>query len=153
MHYYNLDPNSTVNIGRILNNGMKTEVTIKEAQEFLEKIYCRQIAAEFIHLPSEEVEWISENVESLTEADVEIKKELMKELMKSQVFDNFLATKFSSLKRYGAEGAESMMAFFWQLLKSCRDMGASDIVLGMPHRGRLNLLSGMFHLPPALIFW
>ncbi|KAL0266335.1 UNVERIFIED_CONTAM: hypothetical protein PYX00_008910 [Menopon gallinae] len=152
LRYYNLHSGTKVNFSNILKSGIKDEGTVEEAQEFLEKKYCQYIAAEFAHLPSEEAEWVYEHFESLKEVDDAAKKELMKALVKSQVFDNFLATKFSTLKRYGAEGAESMMAFFWQLLKSCRDLEVHDIVLGIPHRGRLNLLSGMFHLPPALIF-
>ncbi|OBS71972.1 hypothetical protein A6R68_13454 [Neotoma lepida] len=67
-------------------------------------------------------------------------------------FDHFLATKFATVKRYGGEGAESMMGFFHELLKLSAYSGITDIIIGMPHRGRLNLLTGLLQLPPELMF-
>ncbi|CAB4060062.1 DHKTD1 [Lepeophtheirus salmonis] len=57
------------------------------------------------------------------------------------------ALKFANLQRYGGEGAESMMGFFLQLIKSSTDYEIEDIIVGMPHRGRLNLLTGAFKFP------
>lgn len=54
------------------------------------------------------------------------------------------------MKRYGGEGAESMMGFFHELFKMCSYSGVTDIILGMPHRGRLNLLTGLLQLPPEV---
>lgn len=54
------------------------------------------------------------------------------------------------MKRYGGEGAESMMGFFHELFKMCAYSGVTDIILGMPHRGRLNLLTGLLQLPPEV---
>ncbi|XP_054263427.1 2-oxoadipate dehydrogenase complex component E1 isoform X2 [Macrosteles quadrilineatus] len=73
-------------------------------------------------------------------------------MLKCQAFDHFMAKKFVSLKRYGAEGAESIMAFFLQFLKSCVNGGLTDLIIGMPHRGRLNLLINLLKLPPELLF-
>lgn len=69
-----------------------------------------------------------------------------------QEFDHFLATKFATVKRYGGEGAESMMGFFHELLKSSAYGGITDVIIGMPHRGRLNLLTGLLQLPPEVRF-
>jgi probable 2-oxoglutarate dehydrogenase E1 component DHKTD1 len=63
-----------------------------------------------------------------------------------------LATKFATVKRYGGEGAESMMGFFHELLKLSAYGGITDIIIGMPHRGRLNLLTGLLQLPPEVRF-
>lgn len=63
-----------------------------------------------------------------------------------------MATKFATVKRYGGEGAESMMGFFHELLKLSAYGGITDIIIGMPHRGRLNLLTGLLQLPPELMF-
>lgn len=71
-------------------------------------------------------------------------------------FDHFLATKFATVKRYGGEGAESMMGFFYELFRSAVYSGVTDVVMGMPHRGRLNLLTGLLHFPPEVdtcFFW
>ena len=56
------------------------------------------------------------------------------------------------MKRYGAEGAESMLAFFDQVLTDCVAMEIEEVVVGMPHRGRLNLLTDLFHFPRSLFF-
>jgi len=80
------------------------------------------------------------------------KKRLAKLLLRSEVFDNFLAKRFGSVKRYGAEGAESMMAFFDQLLVGCGDMNVKEVIMGMPHRGRLNLLTDLLQYPKELFF-
>ncbi len=65
-------------------------------------------------------------------------------------FDHFLATKFATVKRYGGEGAESMMGFFHELFHQSAHSGVTDIVIGMPHRGRLNLLTGLLQFPPEV---
>jgi len=80
------------------------------------------------------------------------KRDIAKLMIKCQTWDQFLATKFPTLKRYGGEGAESMVAFFRCLFMSSADDGINTIVLGMPHRGRLNLLTTMFKQKPAKIF-
>lgn len=67
-----------------------------------------------------------------------------------QEFDHFLATKFATVKRYGGEGAESMMGFFYELFHHMVHSGVTDIVIGMPHRGRLNLLTGLLKFPPEV---
>lgn len=149
---YDLDLNQTVAYHGIIANPKNHNGTIQEAIQFLQKTYCQHIGAEFSYLSTEESEWFSEKLETMEEASNETKIKIMTELLKSQVLDHFLAAKFSTLKRYGGEGAESMMAFFWQLLKSCGSYGVTDIVIGMPHRGRLNLLTGMFQVPPPLVY-
>ncbi|MEQ2194693.1 putative 2-oxoglutarate dehydrogenase E1 component DHKTD1, mitochondrial, partial [Xenoophorus captivus] len=65
-------------------------------------------------------------------------------------FDHFLATKFATVKRYGGEGAESMMGFFYELFHQSAHSGVTDIIIGMPHRGRLNLLTGLLKFPPEV---
>lgn len=69
-----------------------------------------------------------------------------------QEFDHFLATKFATVKRYGGEGAESMMGFFYELFHQMVHSGVTDIVIGMPHRGRLNLLTGLLKFPPEVSY-
>lgn len=130
--------------------------SIRQAKEILESLYCGQTSIEFAYIESEEErEWLAENYEkSLSTANFtpETKKKFMEILLKSQIWDNFLATKFPTVKRYGGEGAESMLVFFEQILRASVENGLSDIVLGMPHRGKLNLLTTMLNTRPAKIF-
>lgn len=80
------------------------------------------------------------------------KKQIHKILAKSEVFDHFLAKKFPNVKRYGLEGAESMMVALDRLFELSATNGIQDIVIGMPHRGRLNLLCDLLQYPPAALF-
>lgn len=57
------------------------------------------------------------------------------------------------MKRYGAEGAESMMVFFYHVVGGCNAMGIEEVVIGMPHRGRLNLLTDLLQYPKELFFY
>lgn len=129
--------------------------SVKHVEEFLKATYCGLVSAEFSFIESEhEREWLAENYEKALHQNVSshAKKEIAELLIRSQAWDNFLATKFPSVKRYGAEGAESMMAFFRQIFQSSVDDGLENIVLGMPHRGKLNLLTTMLQTRPAKIF-
>lgn len=114
------------------------------------------MSIEFSYIESEhEREWLATNYEqSISHANVSIdaKRDILELLLKSQAWDNFLATKFPSVKRYGGEGAESMMSFFRQLMLLAAQNEVNNIVLAMPHRGKLNLLTTMFKTPPAKIF-
>lgn len=113
------------------------------------------MGAEFSYVECEhEKEWLTENYERIMNETVpdDTRIDIAALLLKSQAWDNFLATKFPTVKRYGAEGAESMMAFFRELFMLSVDDGISHIVLGMPHRGRLNLLTTMLNTRPAKIF-
>ena len=77
---------------------------------------------------------------------------ISKLLLESQALDVFLSKKFGSVKRYGAEGAESMMVFFDRLFEEAGVRGVSDVILCMPHRGRLNLLTGLLGYPHEALF-
>ncbi|CAK9802746.1 Probable 2-oxoglutarate dehydrogenase E1 component DHKTD1 homolog, mitochondrial [Anthophora quadrimaculata] len=151
---FGLNLNDDVSFKGILAMG-KEKGTVKEALEFLEKIYSSSMGLEFTYLETEEErEWFAETVEKcLTDPLTnETKIDIATEMLKSQTFDQFLAIKFVSLKRYSGEGAESMMAFFHEFFKLCVNDDLKYIVLCMPHRGRLNFLTGMLNFPPEKLF-
>ncbi|KAJ6666356.1 hypothetical protein lerEdw1_000629 [Lerista edwardsae] len=138
----------------LLNMG-KEEASLEDVLSYLDHIYCEHMSIETSQLSSlQEKEWIAKRFEELKQEafTTEEKKHLSKLMLESQEFDRFLATKFATVKRYSGEGAESMMGFFHELLKMCSYSGVTDIVLGMPHRGRLNLLTGLLQFPPELMF-
>lgn len=133
----------------------KEEATLEEVLAYLDNTYCGQVSVEISQLQNlEEREWFSRRFEELKQEifSTEEKKHLAKLLLECQEFDHFLATKFSTVKRYGGEGAESMMGFFHEMFKICSFSGVTDVVIGMPHRGRLNLLTGLLQFPPELMF-
>ncbi|XP_063466167.1 2-oxoadipate dehydrogenase complex component E1 isoform X2 [Symphalangus syndactylus] len=138
----------------LLNMG-KEEASLEEVLVYLNQIYCGQISIETSQLQSqEEKDWFAKRFEELQKETftTEERKHLSKLMLESQEFDHFLATKFSTVKRYGGEGAESMMGFFHELLKMSAYSGITDVIIGMPHRGRLNLLTGLLQFPPELMF-
>ncbi|XP_040307385.1 2-oxoadipate dehydrogenase complex component E1 isoform X2 [Herpailurus yagouaroundi] len=138
----------------LLNMG-KEEASLEEILAYLNQIYCGQISIETSQLESqEEKDWFAKRFEELKKETFtpEERKHLSKLMLESQEFDHFLATKFATVKRYGGEGAESMMGFFHELLKMAAYSGITDVIIGMPHRGRLNLLTGLLQFPPELMF-
>ncbi|KAI5614851.1 putative 2-oxoglutarate dehydrogenase E1 component DHKTD1, mitochondrial [Silurus asotus] len=133
----------------------KAEARTEEVVSYLETTYCGRISVETSQLQSlEESVWLTDRFEELKKESftAEERKELAKLMLESQEFDHFLGTKFATVKRYGGEGAESMMGFFSELFRSAGKSGVTDVVMGMPHRGRLNLLTGLLHFPPELMF-
>ncbi|KAM7396949.1 hypothetical protein PAMP_019952 [Pampus punctatissimus] len=133
----------------------KTEASVEEVQAYLEEAYCGHLSVETSQLSSlEEQEWFADRFEELkkNKFSTEERRHLAKVMLESQEFDHFLATKFATVKRYGGEGAESMMGFFYELFHHSAHSGVTDIIIGMPHRGRLNLLTGLLKFPPELMF-
>lgn len=119
--FYGLKKDEKVNTtGMVFTNSK--EPTVCELEGILKEIYCKNVSAEFFYVQStEEKEWLSENYEKILEETIsnKEKRQIAELLIKSQAFDNFLATKFPSVKRYGGEGAESMMAFFERIFDLC----------------------------------
>lgn len=145
--------------GKLNTSGLrhfgKAEASVEEVQAYLEGAYCGHLSVETSQLSSmEEREWFADRFEELKKMSfsTEERKKLAKLMLESQEFDHFLATKFATVKRYGGEGAESMMGFFHELFHHSAHSGVTDIVIGMPHRGRLNLLTGLLKFPPELMF-
>ncbi|XP_049578320.1 2-oxoadipate dehydrogenase complex component E1 [Syngnathus scovelli] len=145
--------------GRLNTSGLrhlgKAEASAEEVRAYLEEAYCGHLSLETSQLSSaEEREWMADRFEELRTAafSSDERRTLAELMLESQEFDRFLATKFSTVKRYGGEGAESMMVFFHELFRHSAQSGVTDVVLGMPHRGRLNLLTGLLKFPPELMF-
>ncbi|XP_015608357.1 probable 2-oxoglutarate dehydrogenase E1 component DHKTD1 homolog, mitochondrial [Cephus cinctus] len=151
---FGLNLSDKVSFRNILTTN-KSEGTVKDALDILNKVYSSTMGAEFSYLDTEEErEWFAETLERCHDEpiDSDTQKAILKEMLKSQVFDNFLAIKFVSFKRYGCEGAESMMAFFHEIFKLSVHDTLKNIVMCMPHRGRLNFLTGMLKFPPEKLF-
>lgn len=132
-----------------------SEVLVQDLEQTLKNIYCGAISYEFSHLENEEeIEWFSRKIESLYKDRISNNEKVMmaEDLLKSEVWENFLAKKFPSVKRYGAEGAETLLTFFRRIFNLSSADNIEHIVLAMPHRGKLNLLTGLLQCPPNKIF-
>ncbi|KAF8957827.1 Transketolase, pyrimidine binding domain-containing protein [Flammula alnicola] len=137
--------------------------TLRQISKHLRKVYVGNIAYEYMHSPSKtERLWFSHLLESqslpkpedapLVSIDPEKKRRIHGLLARSEVFDNFLQLKFPNLKRYGLEGGESMLPALDSLFSAASQAGVQHIVLAMPHRGRLNLLTDTLGYSPAALF-
>ncbi|XP_076441946.1 2-oxoadipate dehydrogenase complex component E1-like [Babylonia areolata] len=136
-------------------NGGGNALSISELINRLEQVYCGTMAAEFDHLLTEEERvWFAKAFE--TRENIEIpdsrKVALAKLMLRCQAFDHFLASKFTTVKRYGGEGGESMMGCFDEVFRKCSEHGVEDVVMSMPHRGRLNFMTCLLNFPPVVMF-
>jgi len=151
---YGLNSDARVPTLGLLDGPVK-EIAVAELGTRLASLYCGPTAIETDHLENEgEQEWLHSRYQSLQAESLspEQRVSLAGHLLRCQAFDNFLATKFQSVKRYGGEGAEAMMGFFTELLNIAKQQNLNQIVLGQAHRGRLNLLTGLLGFPPVAMF-
>ncbi|KAH9444103.1 hypothetical protein Pst134EB_026485 [Puccinia striiformis f. sp. tritici] len=124
--------------------------TLGEIIDRLQQVYCGRIAYEYMHLPNKsEREWLSDTLESKVH-DMSISEDCKlhywRLLYRSEAFDKFLGTKFPNVKRYGLEGGESMLVALDRIFEECSAHGVKDVVVAMPHRGRLNFLTQLLSL-------
>ncbi|KAH8278344.1 hypothetical protein KR018_000038 [Drosophila ironensis] len=153
--FYGLQTQEPVRTAGLLS-GPQVAQNVAQLEQLLKDIYCgRSASAEFSYVENiEEREWLARNFETLDQHQLEKSErcEIAELLIKSQAWDNFMALKFPTVKRYGGEGAESMLAFFWQLLRDSVQANIEHVVLAMPHRGRTPLQAALLNMRPAKVF-
>jgi 2-oxoglutarate dehydrogenase E1 component len=130
--------------------------TIREMLEILRRTYCSTIGYEFMHIsdPAEK-SWIQERIEG-PDKDItftrEGKRAILNKLVEAEGFEKFLDVKYTGTKRFGLDGAESLIPALEQIIKRGGSLGVRDIVLGMAHRGRLNVLTQVLAKPHRALF-
>ncbi len=132
------------------------QATIRQITDILNRTYCHTLGVEFMHI-SDPVQkaWLQERIEG---ADKEIsftregKKAILRKLIEGEGFENFLNVKYTGTKRFGLDGGESMIPALEQIIKRGGQLGIKEIVLGMAHRGRLNVLANVMGKPFSAIF-
>ncbi len=130
--------------------------TVPEMLKILRRTYCGTIGFEFMHIsdPSEK-SWLQQRIEG---PDKEIsftkegKRAILTKLVESEGFEKFLDVKYTGTKRFGLDGAEAMVPALEQIIKRGGALGVQDIVFGMAHRGRLNVLSQVMGKQHRAIF-
>ncbi|MFT6084234.1 MAG: 2-oxoglutarate dehydrogenase E1 component [Alphaproteobacteria bacterium] len=147
---YGLDINDPTKIFLDGVLGLK-EASVAEIIEILHRTYGGTFAIEFMHIyDPEEKSWLQKRIER---ADPEIKftnsekKTIFKKLVQAEGFEKFLHTKYMGTKRFGLDGGESLIPGMEQMMVTASNLGVVDIVFGMPHRGRLNVLSAVMEKP------
>ena len=120
----------------------------------LRESYCRRVGIEYMHIQEpEERAWIQQHVERPYEKpDTEQQKHILGRLNVSEAFETFLGTKYVGQKRFSLEGGESLIPLLDHVLSSSAESGLDEVVIGMSHRGRLNVLANIVGKPPEKIF-
>ncbi len=130
--------------------------TIRQIVAILRRTYCQTLGVEFLHISNgAQKGWIQERIEG---PDKEItftregKRAILNKLVEAEGFEKFCDLKFTGTKRFGLDGGESMIPALEQIIKRGGALGVREIVIGMPHRGRLNVLSQVMAKPHRAIF-
>jgi 2-oxoglutarate dehydrogenase E1 component len=130
--------------------------TLREIVAILKRTYCQTLGVEFMHVsdPAQKA-WIQERIEG---PDKEIsftpegKRAILNKLIEAEGFEKFCDLKFTGTKRFGLDGGESMIPALEQIIKRGGALGVKEIIIGMPHRGRLNTLAQVMAKPHRAIF-
>ncbi len=133
----------------------REKMTLRDIIAACERLYCGSYGIEYIHIPVRaQCDWIRNRVEipQPYKYSVDEKRRILDRLIWSSSFEAFLATKYPNDKRFGLEGAETLVPGMKALIDRSVDYGVKEIVIGMPHRGRLNVLSNVVRKPNESIF-
>jgi 2-oxoglutarate dehydrogenase E1 component len=134
----------------------KEEATLREIHEALERTYCNTVGAEFMHIvDTDERRWIQQRMDSTRSApayDNGIKKHLLERLTAAEGLEKYLGSKYPGTKRFGLEGGESLIPMMDEMIQRAGSYHVKEIVIGMAHRGRLNLLVNILGKNPVELF-
>jgi len=135
--------------------GLET-ATVREIVKVLKETYCGNIGVEFMHIMEpEEKSWIQRRIEAIhnqTDFTPMGKRTIYQRLVEAEGFERFLDKKYTGTKRFGLDGGESLIAALEQILKRGSQLGIKEVVIGMPHRGRLNTLASIMCKPYVAMF-
>ncbi|MGA1052893.1 MAG: multifunctional oxoglutarate decarboxylase/oxoglutarate dehydrogenase thiamine pyrophosphate-binding subunit/dihydrolipoyllysine-residue succinyltransferase subunit [Ilumatobacteraceae bacterium] len=134
--------------------GGREKMTLGDLLGVLRDAYCRTIGVEYMHIQNtEEQRWIQERVETRPPTCTKAQQDrILERLNAAESFEKFLATKYVGTKRFGIEGAESAIPILDEILSGAADASLHGAVLGMAHRGRLNVLSNIMGKSHEAIF-
>ncbi|ALH96635.1 2-oxoglutarate dehydrogenase E1 component [Acinetobacter equi] len=134
----------------------KTEATLGEMVDAMESIYCSSIGAEYMHIvDTKEKRWIQQRLEGARGKftfTADQKKHFLERLTAAEGLEKYLGNKFVGAKRFGIEGGESFIPMVNEIIQRAGSVGCKEVVIGMPHRGRLNLLVNIMGKNPADLF-
>ncbi|MDP0497047.1 MAG: 2-oxoglutarate dehydrogenase E1 component [Verrucomicrobiota bacterium JB024] len=147
------DPAKTFHTGNYLGGVF---MTVPDLLERLKRTYCGHIGCEYIHiLETPNRRWIQARIEPNDNQPVfqnEQKVRILRKVMEAEQFERFLHTRYVGQKRFSLEGAETLIAALDVLIEKCPHMGVEEIVMGMAHRGRLNVLANILGKSYEYIF-
>nr|6I2R_A Chain A, Multifunctional 2-oxoglutarate metabolism enzyme [Mycolicibacterium smegmatis MC2 155]6I2R_C Chain C, Multifunctional 2-oxoglutarate metabolism enzyme [Mycolicibacterium smegmatis MC2 155]6I2S_A Chain A, Multifunctional 2-oxoglutarate metabolism enzyme [Mycolicibacterium smegmatis MC2 155] len=127
---------------------------LRDILSVLRDAYCRHVGVEYTHiLEPEQQRWIQERVETKHDKPtVAEQKYILSKLNAAEAFETFLQTKYVGQKRFSLEGAETVIPMMDAVIDQCAEHGLDEVVIAMPHRGRLNVLANIVGKPYSQIF-
>jgi 2-oxoglutarate dehydrogenase E1 component len=137
------------------NVGGKSRTTLREALKLLRSAYCHTVGVEYMHIQDpEQRAWIAQRVEVFPQPELprEVKRRILQKLNEAEAFERFLHTKYIGHKRFSLEGGEVLIPMLDELLAQAAEHGVEEVVMGMAHRGRLNVLANVLGMSYGKIF-
>jgi 2-oxoglutarate dehydrogenase E1 component len=130
--------------------------SLRQILEIIKRTYCGTFALQYMHISNpEEAGWLKERIEGYgkeIQFTREGRKAILSKLVEAEGFEKFLHVKYMGTKRFGLDGGESLVPAMEQIIKRGGALGVRDIVIGMPHRGRLSVLANVMQKPYRAIF-
>jgi 2-oxoglutarate dehydrogenase E1 component len=130
--------------------------SMREIQEIVRRTYCGTFALQYMHISDpEQSAWLKERIEGYGKEIIftrEGRKAILNKLVEAEGFEKFLHVKYMGTKRFGLDGGESLIPAMEQIIKRGGALGVKDIIIGMPHRGRLSVLANVMAKPYRAIF-
>jgi 2-oxoglutarate dehydrogenase E1 component len=130
--------------------------SMREIVEIVRRTYCGTFALQYMHISDpEQAGWLKERIEGYGKEIAftrEGRKAILNKLVEAEGYEKFLHVKYMGIKRFGLDGAESLIPAMEQIIKRGGNLGVREIVIGMPHRGRLNVLANVLQKPYRAIF-
>ena len=130
-------------------------MTLRDVLAFVNEVYCSRIGYEYMHIQSpEQRNWLQVRIETpeyRQHYSARSKRAILRQLAEAETFERFLAVKYTGTKRFGLDGAESLLCALESILDRAVQHGVEEVVLGMPHRGRLNVLANIVKKPVTAI--
>lgn len=154
--YYGLadsDMNTTFETGSLVS---AARMTLSEILKFLRQTYCESIGAEYMYLSDvPQKRWIQnrlEGVRGLAGFSAEQRRRILGRLTAAETLERYLHTKYVGQKRFSLEGGDTLIPLLDHLLQRCGAQGVQEVVIGMAHRGRLNVLVNILGKQPSMLF-
>jgi len=132
------------------------KMSLREMIADLTSTYCSTVGVEFIHIQNPKIRnWVRDRIENRQHADLmsgDVHRDILRKLYEAETFESFTHMKYVGQKRFSLEGGESLILALSAILEACDVRGIDELVMGMAHRGRLNVLANFLNKPLQVIF-
>ncbi len=133
-----------------------THASMREIIDILKRTYCGTFALQYMHISDpEQASWLKERIEGYgkeIQFTREGRKAILNKLVEAEGYEKFLHVKYMGTKRFGLDGGEAVIPAMEQIIKRGGALGVKEVIIGMPHRGRLNILANVMQKPYRAIF-